>query len=112
MYGITCERVENGEICVDKVHRAAPKTYDAILMDMQMPVMDGIDATKHIRQMDSESAEIPIIAVIANAFKSDEEHCAEAGMNAHLSKPFDINKLMEVLTSLLDLEYTENENVQ
>ena len=81
-------------------------------MDMQMPVMDGIDAAKHIRQMDSESAEIPIIAVNANAFKSDEEHCAEAGMNAHLSKPFDINKLMEVLTSLLDLEYTENENVQ
>lgn len=112
MYGITCERAENGKICVDKFHRAAPKTYDAILMDMQMPVMDGIDATKHIRQMDSESAEIPIIAVTANAFKSDEEHCAEAGMNVHLSKPFDINKLMEVLTSLLDLDYTENENVQ
>ena len=112
MYGITCERAENGKICVDKFHRAAPKTYDAILMDMQMPVMDGIDATKHIRQMDSESAEIPIIAVTANAFKSDEEYCAEAGMNAHLSKPFDINKLMEVLTSLLDLEYTEDENVQ
>ena len=112
MYGITCERAENCKICVDKFHRAAPKTYDAILMDMQMPVMDGIDAAKHIRQMDSESAEIPIIAVTANAFKSDEEHCAEAGMNAHLSKPFDINKLMEVLTSLLDLEYTENENVQ
>ena len=112
MYGITCERAANGEICVDKFHRAEPKTYDAILMDMQMPVMDGIDAAKHIRQMDSESAEIPIIAVTANAFKSDEEHCAEAGMNAHLSKPFDINKLMEVLTSLLDLEYTENENVQ
>ena len=55
---------------------------------------------------------IPIIAVTANAFKSDEEYCAEAGMNAHLSKPFDINKLMEVLTSLLDLEYTENEKVQ
>lgn len=81
-------------------------------MDMQMPVMDGIDATKHIRQMDAEGAEIPIIAVTANAFKSDEEHCAEAGMNVHLPKPFDINKLMEVLTSLLDLEYTENENVQ
>ena len=112
MYGITCERAENGKICVDKFHRAEPKTYDAILMDMQMPVMDGIDAAKHIRQMDSESAEIPIIAVTANAFKSDEEYCAEAGMNAHLSKPFDINKLMEVLTSLLDLEYTEDENVQ
>ena len=112
MYGITCERAENGKICVDKFHRAAPKTYDAILMDMQMPVMDGIDATKHIRQMDAEGAEIPIVAVTANAFKSDEEHCAEAGMNAHLPKPFDINKLMEVLTSLLDLEYTESENVQ
>ena len=48
----------------------------------------------------------------ANAFKSDEEYCAEAGMNAHLPKPFDINKLMEVLTSLLDLEYTEDKNVQ
>lgn len=48
----------------------------------------------------------------ANAFKSDEEYCAEVGMNAHLSKPFDINKLMEVLTSLLDLEYTEDKNVQ
>ena len=91
MYGITCERAANGEICVDKFHRAEPKTYDAILMDMQMPVMDGIDAAKHIRQMDAEGAEIPIIAVTANAFKSDEEHCAEAGMNAHLPKPFDIN---------------------
>ena len=68
-------------------------------MDMQMPVMDGIDAAKHIRQMDSESAEIPIIAVTANAFKSDEEHCAEAGMNAHLSKPFDINKSKVIIIS-------------
>lgn len=100
------------EICVDKFHRAEPKTYDAILMDMQMPVMDGIGAAKHIRQVDQKVLKIPIIAVTANAFKSDEEHCAEAGMNAHLPKPFDINKLMEVLTSLLDLEYTENENVQ
>lgn len=112
MYGITCERAENGKICVDKFHRAPPKTYDAILMDMQMPVMDGIDAAKHIRQMESDGAKIPIIAVTANAFKTDEEHCAEAGMNCHLPKPVDINKLMEVLTYLLDLEYTENENVQ
>ena len=69
-------------------------------MDMQMPVMDGIDAAKHIRQMDSESAEIPIIAVTANAFKSDEEHCAEAGMNAHLSKPFDISKSPSIILSI------------
>lgn len=85
------------------------------IMEMQIELIflkRFIEATKHIRQMDSESAEIPIIAVTANAFKSDEEHCAEAGMNAHLSKPFDINKLMEVLTSLLDLEYTEDKNVQ
>ena len=112
MYGIHCVRAVNGKECVQLFEGAPSGTYDAILMDMQMPVMDGIDAAKHIRQMDSESAEIPIIAVTTNAFKSDEEHCAEAGMNAHLSKPFDINKLMEVLTSLLDLEYTENENVQ
>ena len=112
MSGIKILQAWNGLEAVERFKESPPFSIDAILMDMQMPVMDGIDAAKHIRQMDSESAEIPIIAVTANAFKSDEEHCAEAGMNAHLSKPFDINKLMEVLTSLLDLEYTENENVQ
>ena len=70
-------------------------------MDMQMPVMDGIDAAKHIRQMDSESAEIPIIAVTANAFKSDEEHCAEAGMNAHITKPFHLEELFAVISEWL-----------
>lgn len=100
MKGISCERAENGAVCLEKFLNAVPGTYDAILMDMQMPVMDGLEATRLIRQHDSSYAKkIPIIALTANAFNEDVNECLNAGMNVHLSKPFDIHKLLKILAS-------------
>lgn len=75
--------------------------YDAVLMDMQMPNMNGIEAAKCIRSMDTEYAKnIPIIAMTANVLSLDIENCIAAGMNKHLSKPIDMNKLLKVLPKL------------
>lgn len=92
MYGIQCTRACNGKECVEKLQKNPD--YDCILMDLQMPVMDGIQATKVIRQWNTK---IPIIAITANAFETDVKRCLDAGMNAHLSKPFDIYKLFNLL---------------
>ena len=100
LYGITCERAEDGEVCVEKFINAEPYTYDAILMDMQMPVMDGIEATTAIRNLSYPNAKsIPIIALTANAFNADVQKCLKAGMNEHLSKPFDVKKLLRLLST-------------
>ena len=83
---------------MEKFQNSKPGCYDAILMDMQMPVMDGPTAARTIRQLNHPQAgEIPIIAVTANAYKEDIQKCLEAGMNAHLAKPVDYQKLTEVL---------------
>lgn len=98
MHGITCDRAENGQICVEKFNRASAGTYQAILMDMQMPVMNGIEATEKIRALThSDAKTVPIIATTANAFKEDMERCFAAGMNDHMSKPLDIRKLIEMI---------------
>lgn len=98
MHGITCDRAENGQICVEKFNRAPTGTYQAILMDMQMPVMNGIEATEKIRALTHPDAKtVPIIATTANAFKEDMERCFAAGMNDHMSKPLDIRKLIEMI---------------
>lgn len=98
MHGITCDRAENGQICVEKFNRASAGTYQAILMDMQMPVMNGIEATERIREFSRPDARtVPIIATTANAFKEDMERCLGAGMNDHMSKPLDIHKLIEMI---------------
>lgn len=96
MYGVQCIRACDGKECVQKIQ--ANPDYDCILMDMQMPRMDGIQATKAIRTF---NADIPIIAITANAFETDVKRCLDAGMNAHLSKPFDIYKLFDLLGNLL-----------
>jgi CheY-like chemotaxis protein len=75
--------------------------YDLILMDMQMPEMDGLEATRLIRAMKEPWARIPIIAMTANAFKEDIEQCKAAGMDAHVAKPIDMDDLMEKLKSYL-----------
>ncbi len=101
-YEITAERAENGRICVDKINAAPEGTYDAILMDIQMPVLNGNDAAREIRKSDKEYVKnIPIIAMTANAFAEDVIASKEAGMNGHVSKPIDMQNLIKELRSAL-----------
>ena len=100
--GFMVETAENGKIALDMVSGSEPGYYDAILMDIQMPVMDGYEATRAIRGLDNkELADIPILAMTANAFKEDERASEEAGMQAHIAKPVDVGLLMKTLTAVL-----------
>lgn len=103
---ITCDRAENGAICVEKINEA-PDHYAAILMDVQMPVMNGREATKEIRASSNPHvANIPIIAMTADAFAEDIQACLDAGMNAHVAKPIDMKQL---LTKLKQIKIYKNE---
>lgn len=100
--GIVIERVEDGIQCVNRVAQMSPGTYDLILMDIQMPNMDGYQAAQRIRHLnDKTRAEIPIIAMTANAFAEDRKRAFDAGMNGHIAKPIDIEKLGAVILSVL-----------
>lgn len=91
-YRVHCVRAVNGQDCLQRIEQAAPDEFDAILMDMQTPVMNGLEATAAIRKLDSETAKhIPIIGLTANAYHEDIQKCLAAGMNAHLSKPINID---------------------
>ena len=93
---------ENGRIAVEKFAASEPGYYSAVLMDMRMPEMDGLEATRKIREMDRpDAAEIPIIALTANAFDEDVQRSMQAGLNAHLSKPVQPDVLFETLESLI-----------
>lgn len=91
------DRVENGQLCVEKFQSSEVGYYDAILMDVRMPVMDGYEATRRIRALTREDREIPIIAMTADSFSEDVQRCLECGMNHHLSKPLDFRECMTVL---------------
>lgn len=107
--GIVIERVEDGIQCVNRVVQMSPGTYDLILMDIQMPNMDGYKATRCIRRLDDKKkAEIPIIAMTANVFAEDRKKAFDAGMNGHIAKPIDIEKLGAVILSVLN----KQENLQ
>ena len=96
------EWAENGQRAVEMFETSNPGQFDAILMDMRMPVMDGLTATREIRKLSRPDAqEIPIIALSANAFEEDVKQCLQAGMNAHLPKPVDIDKLKETLNKMI-----------
>ena len=96
MFGIASERAENGRICADKMAEAAEGSYDLIFMDIQMPEMNGLDATRLIRGLENKwAASIPIIAMTANAFSEDVAKCLEAGMNGHIAKPIDMNLIIK-----------------
>jgi signal transduction histidine kinase/ActR/RegA family two-component response regulator len=100
--GFMVDTAENGQIAVDLVSSSVPGYYDAILMDIQMPVMDGFEATRTIRSLpDPSLARIPIIAMTANAFKEDVQATLDAGMEAHIAKPIDVDVLMKTLTDVL-----------
>lgn len=96
MHGIICERAENGKIALEKMEENGEnKTYDLIFMDIQMPVMNGLDATRAIRKLNFEYAKnVPIIAMTADAFSENIAECLNAGMNGHLAKPIDINLVL------------------
>lgn len=101
-YGFVIEHAEDGIICIDMLNKADDYYYDLILMDVQMPNLDGYGATRKIRAMDNKAkADIPIIAVTANAFDEDKNNALQAGMNGHLAKPIEIPKLVEVLAEIL-----------
>lgn len=101
--GLIIDRVEDGIQCVNRIDQMPAGTYDMILMDIQMPNMDGYKATKCIRHLqDIKKAEIPIIAMTANAFEEDRKKAFDADMNEHIAKPIDIEKLRAVILSVLN----------
>ena len=100
--GFEVDTAGNGKIAVEKVEAASAGRYDLILMDVQMPEMDGYEATRRIRALpDKKKAAIPIVAMTANAFEEDQKNALNVGMNGHIAKPLDIQKLFQVLSELL-----------
>ena len=96
MFGITSERAENGRICVEKVRAAEEGSYTLIFMDVQMPEMNGLDATRAIRKLeDPKAASIPIVAMTADAFSENIMECMDAGMNGHIAKPIDVKLVIK-----------------
>ena len=100
--GFAVDTAEDGAVAVQKIKQAAPGQYDLILMDIQMPNLDGYEATRQIRALpDAEKASIPIFAMTANAFEEDRQNALAAGMNGHIAKPLDVPHLLRVLADAL-----------
>ena len=96
MYGIKVDRAENGKVCVEKMKEAKRGDYLLIFMDIQMPEMNGLDATRMIRALDDPwASKIPIIAMTADAFSENISECMDAGMNGHIAKPIDIKLVIK-----------------
>lgn len=100
--GLKIERVEDGIQCVNRIEKMPADTYDMILMDIQMPQMDGYKATQAIRNLpDKDKASIPIVAMTANAFEEDKRDAIAAGMNGHIAKPIQVDKLLSTLSEVI-----------
>ncbi len=99
--GFEVERAENGKICVETFEKSAPGYYDIILMDIRMPVMNGYEAAQGIRALTRPDKDLPIIAMTADAFSDDIKHCLECGMNEHVAKPIDVDRLTQILKKYL-----------
>ena len=99
--GLTVDTVENGAEAVEAVRQDA---YDLVLMDVHMPVMDGLDATRAIRGLGGGVGRIPIIALTANVSREQVQACLEAGMNGHLAKPIDVNQMARTLSDWLNAD--------
>lgn len=101
--GFVTERAKDGVDCVEKLEKAQNGYYDMILMDIQMPIMNGYEATSKIRKLDDKTkSDIPIIALTANAFSEDKDNAIKAGMNDHVPKPIDMNVLLPAIRRLLE----------
>lgn len=99
--GLKLERAVNGKECVEKLERSVAGYYDAILMDIRMPVMNGYEATKAIRKLERADKDLPIIAMTADAFTDDVQYCINCGMNGHLAKPIDLQVCIQTLQKFL-----------
>ncbi len=99
--GFALERAENGQICVEKFEQSEPGYFDVVLMDIRMPVMNGYDAAKNIRALTRKDANLPIIAMTADAFSDDIQRCLDCGMNEHVAKPIDVSSLTQLLKKYL-----------
>ena len=96
MFGITSERAENGKVCVDMIREAEEESFTLIFMDIQMPEMNGLDATRAIRKLENKwASSIPIIAMTADAFSENIMECMDAGMNGHIAKPIDVKLVIK-----------------
>ena len=102
--GIEVKRVEDGLQCIEELKKMPENYYDVILMDVQMPNMDGYTATQRIRDLDDSRAEIPIIAMTANAYDEDRRKAQEAGMDGFLAKPLDVDEMMRLLAQIIKTE--------
>ncbi|MDO4197963.1 MAG: transporter substrate-binding domain-containing protein [Erysipelotrichaceae bacterium] len=100
--GAEIELAEDGQICVEMLKGHEPDYYDVILMDVQMPNMDGLEATRKIRELEDERSKISIIAMTANAFDEDKKRCLEAGMDDFVSKPIEVDALLKVLNNIIN----------
>ena len=108
MRGMTADHAANGRIAVDMYMAKEPGYYDAILMDMRMPVMNGLEAARAIRASGrADAASIPLIALTANAFDEDVQRSMQAGLNAHLSKPVEPEALFDTLENLIESSQRE-----
>ena len=99
--GFELDRAENGKMCLDMFEKSEIGEYDAVLMDIRMPLMNGYEAAMAIRALDREDKELPIIAMTADAFSDDVQHCLDCGMNAHIAKPIDVDKFIAQLEKFL-----------
>ena len=111
--GLKIERVEDGIQCVNRIEKMPAGTYDMILMDIQMPNMDGYKAAQVIRHLpDKDKARIPVIAMTANAFEEDKRDAIAAGMDGHIAKPIQVDKLLSMLAGIIRQQETHRSWVE
>lgn len=99
--GFTVDTADDGDVAVERLQDSKQGEFDLVLMDIQMPKMDGYAATRQIRTLPSDAANVPIVAMTANAFEEDKQKTIRAGMNAHIAKPIEAGRLMETLAHIL-----------
>ena len=99
--GFTVDTADDGDVAVERLQDSKQGEFDLVLMNIQMPKMDGYAATRQIRTLPSDVANVPIVAMTANAFEEDKQRAIRAGMNAHIAKPIEAGRLMETLSHIL-----------